>query len=616
MINKSSTQKNTKINNNQNNNYFRGKSNSISQSVNLLNTKENQKISLTPTQLSQNNIYFNNNNNQTSSSLIKSLNPKTILVCPDCKTTIPTINQYLLDTPNTLNISLLISCEKCKSKKKSFVLNDILKDNKSDIKINYSNYCPIHTNKPLIYYCIRCCQKICNLCSNDAHKGHKLQTHNEYFNSIDENLPFHNYNNFEIYCKEFINIYTKYKIDVSYKITEKILELNKLKKDVEDALNKNIKINENLIELTRILYRNYLNSNKNITILDNFNKICQFNNFKFEIPSKSNTIISIEKLSYELIDFFQTNFIIHPFHIYKKSIFESKLHKSGITCLIQLKNNINDYIITGSIDKTLKVWDIHKTYTSIKSLIGHQRAINSLIELYNGNVMSVSSDMNILFWDMNSFQLITFLKSSHTSFIFSCIELSDKRLITGSDDSSIVIYKKGTYEKITNEDFPSAVFSLIEIKSYTNRKRIAVGCGDYSIYLCYINNKYFDSFDKVEIKGHKGGVRALLQLKDERLLSGSNDNLIKVWDISDYNKNNIKCLFTIQDHYLYINYMIQLKDNRILTASFDDTIKLFNIYNFKCLSILKGHKSTNGMVQMKDGRICSGSSDCKLIIWY
>ena len=111
-------------------------------------------------------------------------------------------------------------------------------------------------------------------------------------------------------------------------------------------------------------------------------------------------------------------------------------------------------------------------------------------------------------------------------------------------------------------------------------------------------------------------MRALLQLKDERLLSGSNDNLIKVWDISDYNKNNIKCLFTIQDHYLYINYMIQLKDNRILTASFDDTIKLFNIYNFKCLSILKGHKSTNGMVQMKDGRICSGSSDCKLIIWY
>ena len=291
MINKSSTQKNTKINNNQNNNYFRGKSNSISQSVNLLNTKENQKISLTPTQLSQNNISFNNNNNQTSSSLIKSLNPKTILVCPDCKTTIPTINQYLLDTPNTLIISLLISCEKCKSKKKSFILNDILKDNKTDIKINYSNYCPIHTNKPLIYYCIRCCQKICNLCSNDVHKGHKLQTHNEYFNSIDENLPFHNYNNFEIYCKEFINIYTKYKIDVSYKITEKILELNKLKKDVEDALNKNIKINENLIELTRILYRNYLNSNKNITILDNFNKICQFNNFKFEIPSKSNTII-------------------------------------------------------------------------------------------------------------------------------------------------------------------------------------------------------------------------------------------------------------------------------------------------------------------------------------
>ena len=100
--------------------------------------------------------------------------------------------------------------------------------------------------------------------------------------------------------------------------------------------------------------------------------------------------------------------------------------------------------------------------------------------------MSVSSDMNILFWDMNSFQLITFLKSSHTSFIFSCIELSDRRLITGSDDSSIVIYKKGTYEKITNEDFPSAVFSLIEIKSYTNRKRIAVGCGDYNIYLCYI----------------------------------------------------------------------------------------------------------------------------------
>lgn len=560
----------------------------------------------------------NHNRTNSNSNLSKEPNKQLFyLVCPKCNTSIPYMEKYYIDFDSKTEIGVSFLCDKCNkgnSNTNNYLLNTF--NSNLDInKINFVNFCHIHDTKPLSYYCIRCNSLICDKCYVEYHNHHKIQTHSEYYNSINLNLPFHSMEKFEKYSLEYLDRQSKYRNEITSKISRKILELNQIKVKVEEALETNIKINKNLINLVKLLYNNYLNSRKNVIILNNFSKLCQFNTSTFSTDDLSSSISSIEALSYSLMSYFDTNYIIHPYHIFQNNIYNYKGHRSGISALIQLKVNPKHYIISGSLDKTIKIWEIKSNYNCIATLEGHDRAINCLVELKNKNLCSASSDSMIFIWDLNTYQIISKL-NSHRSFIFGLIELNDGRLISGSDDERIIIWKKNTYDILGSHNFGNGVFSLIEIKSFIERKRIAVGLGDCVIWLCYINNKYYDSFEKTSLKGHKGSVRTLLQLNDGRLVSGSNDNVIKIWDISDYKTNKCCCLYTINDHYLYINYLYQLNDGRIISCAFDDTIKIFNHISFKCLNTLTGHKSANAVIELEDGRVASGSSDSFLCLWY
>jgi WD40 repeat protein len=54
--------------------------------------------------------------------------------------------------------------------------------------------------------------------------------------------------------------------------------------------------------------------------------------------------------------------------------------------LIQLRNR---NLVSGSVDKTIKIWDI-ETCECIQTLTGHNDWINDLKELENGNIISES----------------------------------------------------------------------------------------------------------------------------------------------------------------------------------------------------------------------------------
>ncbi len=60
-------------------------------------------------------------------------------------------------------------------------------------------------------------------------------------------------------------------------------------------------------------------------------------------------------------------------------------------CLIQLRNR---NLVSGSVDKTIKIWDI-ETCECIQTLTGHNDWINDLKELKNGNIISGSNDIKI-----------------------------------------------------------------------------------------------------------------------------------------------------------------------------------------------------------------------------
>ena len=527
------------------------------------------------------------------------------LSCPQCKQSIPSINKYIISPSSPYELSLSLSCSKCSFSNKTFKLSSINKSSKDSV--SFMTFCPSHNVKAISYQYSRCNENICEKCTYESHRQHPLLTYKEYYNEIDVKLPFHSMEQYEKYSKEVIVKNQQYKQILIDKINRKILEYSNTKKEIEASLEKNTTINKNLIDFLKVLYHNYLNSNASIQIIENFNHICQINKNNFSIESSISS--SIEYLSSSLISFYNTNYIIHPYHIFSGIVFDGKGHKSGISALIQLSHSENP-LITGSLDKTIKIWESKRTYSCIKTLEGHSRAINVLCEFHNGYVGSASSDSTVIIWDVINFIRITTV-CAHSSFVFGLIQLTDKRIVTASDDCDVIIWSS-EFKKLGKIEFAKEAFCVIEIKSDDpSRKRIAVGLGDNFIWLCYVNNKYFDVVQKDPLTGHKGSVRTLATMEDGRLLSGSNDNTIKVWDVMSK-----LCLLTLEEHYLYLNSITQLRDGRVVSASFDDTVKVWNKENFKCLSTLTGHRSFNVVIEMIDGRIATGSSDNYLSLWY
>jgi len=114
--------------------------------------------------------------------------------------------------------------------------------------------------------------------------------------------------------------------------------------------------------------------------------------------------------------------------------------------------------------------------------------------------------------------------------------------------------------------------------------------------------------------GHSNGVWAAAFSPDgSRIISGSFDNTLKLWDAESGN-----CLMTLFGHSDYVRAAAFSPDgSRIISGSYDKTLKLWDAASGNCLMTLSGH--SNGVMAAAfspDGsRIISGSDDNTLKLW-
>jgi len=115
----------------------------------------------------------------------------------------------------------------------------------------------------------------------------------------------------------------------------------------------------------------------------------------------------------------------------------------------------------------------------------------------------------------------------------------------------------------------------------------------------------------ITLQGHTESVYCMIQLTDGRLVSGSDDSTIKIWDTISGS-----CLMTLQGNTEGVYCMIQLTDGRLVSGSDDSSIKIWDTISGSCLMTLQGHTySVNSVTQLTDGRLVSGSYDNTLKIW-
>ncbi|PLW45627.1 hypothetical protein PCANC_08392 [Puccinia coronata f. sp. avenae] len=258
-----------------------------------------------------------------------------------------------------------------------------------------------------------------------------------------------------------------------------------------------------------------------------------------------------------------------------------KGHKDSIYCL-QMHDH---HIITGSRDRTIKVWDT-RTRECTKTLVGHKGSV-LCVRVDSEVLLSGSSDTHVCVWDRQTWTVVKELVG-HQSGVLD-LAISPAAFVSCSKDTTIKIWSRpnGTLLRtITGHAGPVNALelsqsSLAELlgnnssndsnsSSSSTSLALLSASGDSSMKLWELDTgALIRSFD-----GHLRGLACLKLVELSRqIITGSNDETIKIWNLL-----NGQCLQTLLAHSGLVRSLdFSLPHNRLVSGSYDKTIKVWDL---------------------------------------
>ncbi len=113
------------------------------------------------------------------------------------------------------------------------------------------------------------------------------------------------------------------------------------------------------------------------------------------------------------------------------------------------------------------------------------------------------------------------------------------------------------------------------------------------------------------LHGHQDSVLALAALPDGRVVSGSADKTLRVWDVQTG-----RALATLRGHGAFVVALAVLPDGRVISSSSAMTIRVWDVETGRTLATLKGHQGwVSALAVLPDGHIVSGSRDDTMRVW-
>jgi WD40 repeat protein len=113
------------------------------------------------------------------------------------------------------------------------------------------------------------------------------------------------------------------------------------------------------------------------------------------------------------------------------------------------------------------------------------------------------------------------------------------------------------------------------------------------------------------LTGHTDSVSCVCVLPDGRVVSGSYDESLRLW-----NPDTGACERTLTGHTSVVSCVCVLPEGRVVSGSGDSTLRLWNPDTGACERTLTGHThSVSCVCVLPDGRVVSGSYDSTLRLW-
>ena len=134
---------------------------------------------------------------------------------------------------------------------------------------------------------------------------------------------------------------------------------------------------------------------------------------------------------------------LKDYHFYQ-NLKTLKGHRSSVLSVAITPDG--QYIVSGSDDKTIKIWDIN-TGECLKILEGHTDSVRSVAIIPDGqSIVSSGGDSTIKIWDISTGECLKTLEG-HTEFVRTVAITPDgQSIVSGGDDAIINIWNINTGE--------------------------------------------------------------------------------------------------------------------------------------------------------------------------
>ena len=221
------------------------------------------------------------------------------------------------------------------------------------------------------------------------------------------------------------------------------------------------------------------------------------------------------------------------------------------------------YLVSGSRDRTLRIWNLDTQRLVQGPLTGHTGSVLCLqFDEKEDIIISGSSDTDVVIWQFSSGRMINKISQAHKESVLN-LKFDKRFLVTCSKDKTIKIW---------------------------NRQKLRPGDKDYPI------------------RGVPGGGKCPEYIIDLSAFSSPYDieeglTLQQKEPISEYST-----IMTIDSHGAAVN-AVHIHDDQLVSASGDRSLKVWNIHSGVCTAVCRGHTKGIACVQYDGTRVVSGSSD-------
>ncbi|XP_068706448.1 kinesin-like protein KIF21A [Montipora foliosa] len=287
-----------------------------------------------------------------------------------------------------------------------------------------------------------------------------------------------------------------------------------------------------------------------------------------------------------------------------------------------------DLMITGSKDRTVKVWDLN-TGEETLSCAGHKRDVVAVRYCRKSQRIFGASQNIIKVWDMRDGKCIKSLTppgSSLGSFLSSMTSETQINDLKLSSDGSMLYAAMGTTVRIWELDNysmtgklgghagPVMTILLQESSKESGRESLVfTGSRDHYVKIFEINGSNVgvqSARNKLE-PPHYDGVQSLA-LKGKYLFSGSRDNSIKKWDIET---QQLVQHFT-GAHKDWVSALDFLRpQNVLLSGCRSGVLKLWRVENGAPVCEIKAHRHPINAVCTNSSCVFTASSDRLVRLW-